>query len=89
MYIISQTTSHKNLMILAFIGAEWQGWEADSAPPPSRAQNSEPHSQARVKGAHFPIGAPFADPRRELGLETLPGMGGPFHSEGHHFMLEG
>ena len=47
----SQTTSHKNLVIL-FIGAELaaMGGGADSAPPPpSWARNSEPHSQAGVK----------------------------------------
>ena len=35
-------------MILAFTGAELAGG-ADSAPPPSSAHNSGPHSRARVK----------------------------------------
>ena len=44
--ILSHTTSHKNLVILAFIGVELAGGGADSALTPSRARNSEPHSQA-------------------------------------------
>ena len=46
--IFSQTTYHQNWVILAFIGAELAGG-TDSAPPPSRACNSEPLSHARVK----------------------------------------
>ena len=45
--IFSQTTFHKSLVILAFIGAELAGGQIF---PPSRAHNSEPHSRARVKG---------------------------------------
>ena len=32
--ILSKSTSHKHLVILAFIGAELAGRGADSAPPP-------------------------------------------------------
>ena len=53
--IFSHATSHKNLMILAAIRAELVGGGADSAPLPSRARNSEPHSQARVKGKTLQI----------------------------------
>ena len=48
--VYSHTTYHKNLVILAFIGAELAGGEGRFCPlPPSRARNSEPHSLARVK----------------------------------------
>ena len=41
--IFSQPTSHKNLVILAFIELSWQGGGgADSAPPLSRAHNVGP-----------------------------------------------
>ena len=49
--IFSQDTSHKKMVILAFIGAELAGGGAFLPPPPSRASNSEPHSRARVKGS--------------------------------------
>ena len=46
--ILSQPTSHKNFVILAFIGAELAGL-ANSAPlPPSSERNSGPHFRARV-----------------------------------------
>ena len=46
----------KNLVILAIIGAELAGGGADSAPPHSRARNSEPHSRARFKRHRRKIG---------------------------------
>ena len=45
----NQNTSHKNLVILAFMGAEMVGGGTDSVLLPSRARNSETHSRARVK----------------------------------------
>ena len=44
--IFSQITSHKNLVILAFIGAELAGKDR-FCPTPFQARNSEPHSRAR------------------------------------------
>ena len=48
--IYNQTTSHKNLVILAFIEAELAVGQI-LPPPPFWARKSEPHSRARVKGA--------------------------------------
>ena len=48
----SQPTSHKTLVILAFIGAELPGGQI-LPPPPSRARNSGPHSRARVNRVMF------------------------------------
>ena len=45
--IYSHTTSHKKLVILAFIGAELAGGGVQILPP-SMARNSGPHSMARV-----------------------------------------
>ena len=45
--IFTQTASHINLVILAFIGAELAG-KGRFCPTPSRTRNSEPHSRARV-----------------------------------------
>ena len=49
MEIFSHNTSLKNLVILAFIGAEFAGGGQSLSSPPSRALNSEPHSRARVR----------------------------------------
>ena len=47
--IFSQTTSNKNWVFLAFIGAESIGGGGQTLPPPSQTRNSEPHSRAQVK----------------------------------------
>ena len=51
---MDQTSFHKNLVILAFIGAELAGRGEQILPPPSMARNSGPQSRARVNSMTFP-----------------------------------
>ena len=72
--IFSQPTSHKNLVILAFIGAELAGAGQILPPPPSRARNSGPHSRARVKGPKVSaawIRLELSQPNKVLGRHKL------------------
>ena len=59
--IYNQTTSNKNLVILALIGAELAAVQI--LPHPSRACLSVPHSRARVKGMAAPF---FVGPELKL-----------------------